>query len=585
MDKVDKVVQFFQDRVERYGAPYYTFAIFGLINYPIAYAFEHYSGVTRDSFFLRLLATMLCLFLLVQDFWPRFLKRFVPIYWYMTVTFCLPALGTFLLLRNSGSLEWLVNYSIGILILILVVDWLMFLFIYLVGAGMGVILFSLYYPAAPIWQADSHTTSVAIYLYTLVCLMAGVFARNREMFNAKLLLIKERLNKKLERQVVSRTSKLEEVVKHKNYFLNNVNHEIRTFVQIISNVSSGLSADWSTLDDARKKYFVQQLDKSSGKLLGLINNVLDLSKFDSGKMLFDMKVNNMEEVVKEIVEELQILANDKGIKIDFYKNKYIETRTLFDKERMSQVVRNLITNAIKYSPHNSKVRVDLIQKYATLPTDITINGLCISVRDEGVGIPKSELKTIFEPFKGSSKTTSVKVSTGLGLSISLEIVTAHSGVLWAESTEGNGSVFYCVLPYPNNRLSKDEDKSAKKKFHIVFVDDEEGCRVAGRMILENIGYSIKTCASGTDLLDYLKYTRRKIDLILVDMLMPDMEGIDAVRKIRLDSKYKEVPIILQTGIKYDIDLPELEKLSPLGYISKPYNKEQLRIEVEKFLGA
>jgi len=157
-------------------------------------------------------------------------------------------------------------------------------------------------------------------------------------------------------------------------------------------------------------------------------------------------------------------------------------------------------------------------------------------------------------------------------------------MIWAESNKREeGSTFYCVIPYPNNRIDPNEDKSDKKKINILFVDDEEGCRIAGRMILENIGYNVKLFSSGMDLMDYLEYTDKSVDIILLDMIMPDIEGVEIVKQLREQSRYKKTPIILQTGIKYDSDLIELQKFYPLGYISKPYNKQELQEEIEKYL--
>lgn len=585
MSKLDQIVEFFQKRVERYGAPYYTFAIFGLINYPAVLIFEQYSGIlSLESLFFRLIATVLCFGLLIKNFLPDLIKRFLPIYWYITVTFCISVLGTFLLIKNSHSLWWLMNYSIGILISILILDWIAFIISVALGIVIGCIIFYILHQSIE-WNAGHEDTVIALYMSVTTYALATVFARNKEMYNAKMLLIKDKLNEKLEEEVIKRTHKLEEAVNDKNYFLNNVNHEIRTPVQIITNISTNLVKNWSKSTEKQREEFAEQIKKSADKLFSLINNVLDLSKFESGRMLFDMKVNNLEVVTKSIIEEIKPLAEEKNIKIEFYKNRYIETRALFDKERISQALRNIITNSIKYTNNRGAIRVDLKQKYATLPSGITINGLCVAVKDDGIGIPKKELKKIFEPFGQSSKSKYSKTSTGLGLSISSEIISAHNGMLWAESNKREkGSTFYCVIPYPNNRVDPNEDKSDKKKINILFVDDEEGCRIAGRMILENIGYSVKLFSSGMDLMDYLKYTDRKIDIILLDMIMPDIEGIEIVKKLRQQgSKYKKTPVILQTGVKYDSDLIELHKFHPLGYIAKPYNKEELQEEIEKYL--
>ena len=587
MNKIDKIVQFFQERVERFGAPYYTFAIFGLINYPTAYIFEYYSEGLADSFWVRGLATILCFLLLLKDFWPKLFRRFLPVYWYLTVTVCLPVVCTFLLLKNGASLPWLMNYAVSILIVALVLDWFMSICSLFFGAVLGLVLFKIIYPGEVLWQADPQYTSIALYMYLITYLMVAVFARNKEMYNAKLLAIKEELNQRLEEQVISRTNEVEETLKHKNYFLNNVNHEIRTFVQIITNVSSGLIKGWDGLEGERRRGLAAQIDKSSSKLLLLINDVLDLSKFDSGKMRFTMTANNLDDIVQETVEELQILADEKKIKIESYKTQNLETITVFDQDRIAQVVRNLITNAIKYSGAGTVITVGLSEKDVTLPGGV-INGLCVSVKDQGVGIPEQELQSIFQPFEQSSKSNFSKVGTGLGLSISLEIVTAHRGMLWAENNKDEkGSIFYCILPYEKipvyveEENKKDEETVGTNKLQILFVDDEEGCRMVGRMILESIGHLVKEFSSGIELLDYLKHTEERIDLILLDMMMPGMDGIDVVKQLRLQQKYRDLPVILQTGMEFQLD-PSLEKHRPLGYVSKPYTKDALRKEIEKY---
>ena len=183
----NKIVQFFQERVKRYGAPYYTFAIFGLINHPTAYILEYYANVlSEDSLWIRAVAIVLCLLLAVKDHWPKKLKRFLPVYWYVTVTFCIPVLITFLLLKNNTSLWWLMNYGIGILILVLVLDWLMSLYSLLVGIATGLVLFLSIYHQDFSWKFDSETTAIALYMYVVVYVIAAIFVRNKEVYKEKL---------------------------------------------------------------------------------------------------------------------------------------------------------------------------------------------------------------------------------------------------------------------------------------------------------------------------------------------------------------------------------------------------------------
>lgn len=564
--------------------PYKVFVPIVLFNMFLLQVFEYHLGsINEYSVYSRSITTAICIALLVQEYWPQQFKKYIPTFWYFTVLISVPVITTFHLFQGKQSILHLSDYVLTIVLLVITLDWLMALIFLALGSTLGVLI-SYIIQKQIYWDASSTQTLAFLYIYSLVYISTSALTHSNIISNAKIIRLKDQLNNNLEREVISRTNALEESLNSKNYFLNNVSHEIKTPVQVITNLCSNLLDNWKNLSEQEKLILVEQLNYSGDNLFSLINNVLDISKFNSGKMLFDMKIHNMEDSVKSIVKELKPLASMKKIEIEVYKNKHIETRSMFDLERISQVIRNLLANAIKYSKEGGVIRIDIQQKYATLPTGITINGLAVSVKDQGPGISKKDLKKIFEPFGQSSKSKYAKGNSGLGLYISSEIVSAHNGLLWAESNiKSKGATFHCVIPYPNNRVSPNEDKSARKKFNVLFVDDEEGCRVAGRMLLDNLGYNVKTFSSGRDLLDYLKYTEKHIDLILLDVLMYDMGGIETVKTLRTNPKYKNIPIILQTGTRYDIDTPEMHKCEPIGYIPKPYNKEELNIEIEKFL--
>lgn len=564
--------------------PYKVFALIVLANIVLLSILEQsISSTTEYTSHARLISIMLCLILLAQKYWPNSTKKFIPLFWYFTAIISVPALSTFSLFQNKQSLLHLFECLLSSLILVILFDWLIALFCMAIGLLIGASM-SYYIQGELSWYASETETLTFLYVYLLVYISTSVLTHNNILSNAKILRLKDQLNQDLEREVISRTTALEESLNSKNYFLNNVSHEIKTPVQVVTNICANLLENWKKTSEEDKLKLMKQLSYSGSNLFSLINDVLDISKFNSGKMLFDMKINNIENTVRNIVHELIPLSTSQGVEIDVYKKKHIETRSMFDSGRISQVVRNLLANAIEYSESGDRIRIDIQQKYASLPSGITINGLCVSIKDQGSGISKKDLKKIFEPFSQSSKNKYTKGNSGLGLYISSEIVSAHNGLLWAESNiNGQGATFHCVIPYPNNLVRPDEDKSSRKKYNILFVDDEEGCRIAGRMLLDNLGYNVKTFNTGQDLLDYMKYTEKKIDLILLDILMPDIGGIEIVKILRTNAKYKNTPIVLQTGTKYDIDTPEMLKRSPIGYIAKPYNKEELNIEIEKFL--
>jgi signal transduction histidine kinase len=262
-------------------------------------------------------------------------------------------------------------------------------------------------------------------------------------------MLKEIQNSKenLEEKVVERTRDLEKMMQIKSQFLSNMSHEIRTPIHGIMNYVDFLVQDWEVLDRDQKYSFVKKLHHNSGRLLSLINNLLDLSKLDAGKMEFFMKKENMTIMVQDAIQECEALyENRKDISIEFMYDQEASYIASLDKERISQVIRNLFSNAIKFTP---KGMVTLSLKLVKFKKENgnKSQGIEFSIKDEGVGIPTEELLYIFDKFNQSAKTKTGAGGTGLGLTISREIIKAHQGIIWAVNNSNNiGSTFTFIIP-------------------------------------------------------------------------------------------------------------------------------------------
>ncbi len=249
-----------------------------------------------------------------------------------------------------------------------------------------------------------------------------------------------RLNNELintQRTLAKSNIQLDELNKQKNRFLSIASHDLRNPLGIIIGYSSFLLDDRDTnLTDDHKEMLSAIL--SSGQfMLRLINNLLDLSAIESGKTKPELVKGNLVLLIKTNVEHNSVIAQKKNIKISFQASDGIP-ETLFDQLKIEQVLNNLISNAIKFSPQNTEVMVKVYHKEGEV---------IVTVKDEGPGIPESELKEIFEPFKKTSvKSTDEEKSTGLGLSIVSSVVKAHKGRVWVESRPGEGSMFCFALP-------------------------------------------------------------------------------------------------------------------------------------------
>lgn len=235
--------------------------------------------------------------------------------------------------------------------------------------------------------------------------------------------------------------------KSKSEFLSNMSHELRTPMHAMLNYSSmGLTTLGENGSESLTKYF-RNIQTAGNRLLILLNNLLDLAKLESGKMEFNISANDFRSVVDETLIELDSLLSKKNI-YPIVQYSAINTTAHFDKNKMVQVLVNLMSNAIKFSPEESSIQITVEDVH--LPSNRGA-GLQCSIVDEGVGIPELEVSKVFEKFTQSSQTKTQAGGTGLGLSICKQIVEAHGGSIWAKNGKDSGAVFQFQFPLEGSR--------------------------------------------------------------------------------------------------------------------------------------
>ena len=246
----------------------------------------------------------------------------------------------------------------------------------------------------------------------------------------------------------------EEAARAKSEFLANMSHELRTPLHgILSFAGFGLRKYNSAGPEKIYDYFLQ-IDHSGQILLTLLNDLLDLSKLEAGKMNFQFQKEDLNAWIDVVLKEFRPLVVDKNLKIEYQKPEFSPI-AYHDQRRIMQVMRNLLSNAVKFSKAEGKIEVKVERK----------NGLIqVAVQDQGVGIPESELKTIFDKFIQSTKTKTGAGGTGLGLSICREIVTAHKGRIWAENNPNGGAIFKFLLPIEAGDIQTYEGVQVAKDF-------------------------------------------------------------------------------------------------------------------------
>lgn len=232
----------------------------------------------------------------------------------------------------------------------------------------------------------------------------------------------------------------EESMQARSEFLSNMSHELRTPMHAILNYAS-MGMKYAEIDTTGKlNKYLCNIQISGQRLLALLNNLLDLAKLESGKMMINMEKNNLFDVISHVKMELDSLLTAKNIKLIGINNSP-DALVLFDKHRIIQVLINLVSNAIKFSAENKTIEIT-IDDYGFEGQSFII----CSVKDEGIGIAQSELESVFDKFVQGSKTKSGAGGTGLGLSICREIIQAHGGKIWAASNDGQGCTFSFILP-------------------------------------------------------------------------------------------------------------------------------------------
>ena len=366
----------------------------------------------------------------------------------------------------------------------------------------------------------------------------------------------------------------------KTDFLSRMSHEIRTPMNAISGMTTIAK---SVLDDRGKVLdCLNKIEAANGYLLDLINDILDMSRIESGKMEINYESVQLPEQMAQLEALLQPQARQKGIHLQF-ECQYTKDRPLLcDALRLNQVLINIIGNAIKFTEPGGTVTVS-IEPVETAPK----LKLRFCVTDTGIGIEPSAMKRIFNAFEQADKSTASKHGgTGLGLAISSRLVQMMGGTLEVKSRVGEGSSFYFVLPmdYGASRQSAPARAAQKKvrvDFHhkkILLAEDNELNQDIARTILEMNGFEVTCAADGQEALNiFTSQPEGYFDAILMDIRMPVMDGLESTRRIRTCGRAdaRTVPIVALSANAFDKDSRKSLESGMNGHLSKPLQVEQL----------
>ncbi|MGI6069286.1 MAG: PAS domain S-box protein [Blautia sp.] len=381
------------------------------------------------------------------------------------------------------------------------------------------------------------------------------------------------------------------VSKAKTEFLSRMSHEIRTPMNAISGLT--LLAEASLDDKEKTAEYLKKIQHSNQYLLSLINDILDMSRIESGKIELNPAWTVLEETLLQLQEILQPTAAEKGVELVFHKEYPISYSVNLDVLRFHQVMINIIGNAVKFTPDGGRIEVTV--KLEGIRKGKAV--LHFSVQDTGVGIAPEARERIFHSFEQENRSTAFQYGgTGLGLAISSNLVRLMGGELEVDSTPGEGSNFYftIALPYREETVAKvsmesriKQKKADFKGRRLLVVEDNLLNMEIIVALLEMQGLVLETAENGLKAVQaFMNHLPGYYDGILMDVRMPVMDGLEAARRIRLSGKEdaRTIPIIAMTANAFDEDAQKSLESGMNGHLKKPIEMDRLLEMLDSCLG-
>lgn len=443
----------------------------------------------------------------------------------------------------------------------------------------------------PFWMTP---LAYLMYFLSVTAISLVIYTFQRRQLKLRRRLKIEKNQRKYERQLVQQ----------KLSFFTEISHEFKTpLTLMIGPLEEMLAKEGGLTPTGRKLNLV---NRNAHKLLNLINKLLDYRKIESGKIVLKLRESNIVPFVEEIFISFKELASHKNIKFNFYPEEP-EILAWFDKEKIEMVLNNIISNSFKYIGKGDAISITVSRQVNEKYPE---GRVVIRIRDNGIGIPRRHLGNIFDWFHRGETTGTM--SSGIGLSLAKKLIHLHKGEVFVDSVEGSGSTFSIKLPLSKNHFKPEElvsdsreeslitalessvtvkDSSLqsvieeevfnKKGFKsVLIVEDDEDIRHFLREYFEK-RYRIFEAANGKEALDVANHAHP--DIIISDIMMPEMDGIDFCKTIRDNIRTSHIPVILLTAKSSLTHHKEGIGIGADAYITKPFSPEILDLTVHNLL--
>ncbi|MBR1640375.1 MAG: response regulator [Treponema sp.] len=471
---------------------------------------------------------------------------------------------------ESGMPLWI---ALGLLFTLLLIEgkkcWIIFAINFL--GNLAVIVYAYFHPEI-MWHMDSKSDvyiDIMVAILTLVVTMGAIFKYQAYAY------------KRQQKDLIDAMIETQRATKAKSDFLSNMSHDIRTPMNAIIGYTEIAKKN---LDDRKKLVdCISKITLSSDHLLNLINDVLDMTKIESGKVTFEEETCNLRNIINEIQDMMMQTLLEKKIHLHIDTTQLLDETVSCDRLRINQILINLVGNAIKYSKANGNVWLSAIQLPDENENEILVE---IHVKDDGLGMSKEFVEKVFQPFEREYNSTKSGIAgTGLGLSITKSIIEMMHGSISVSSELGVGSEFVITVPFevPTLLEIEDEDEISGAKFdfagkRVLLVEDNAFNREIAVELLTDAGLEVDEANDGSFAVETLLRSQPGYyDAVIMDLQMPIMDGYEATRKIRSfeDIRIATIPIVAMTANAFSEDKKKALDCGMNAYLTKPINVKDL----------
>ena len=424
-----------------------------------------------------------------------------------------------------------------------------------------------------------------IFLYLLIFSIFWFWAYRTNLTHRKQ---EQKKDEKYKAELLIAAKKAEAANEAKTEFLQRMSHDIRTPINGIRGLVN--MADHYADDMEKQTEYRTKVKEASNLLLELVNDVLDMSKLESGEIVLEEIPFNLSSISREVFVVIEQMAAEQNIRVAWEKKEITHRDFIGSPGYVKRVMMNILSNAVKYNKENGQIYVSCVEIPSEQPEMTTMEFVC---RDTGIGMAEEFQKHIFEPFAQEHTGSRAKFAgTGLGMAISKKLVEEMGGTITFESKKGVGSTFVIRVPFKidldadKREESKDVSEKSIKGMHVLLAEDNELNMEIAEFLLQNEGAEVTKAWNGQEIVElFRKSEAGEFDVILMDIMMPIINGYEAAKRIRsLDREdAKKIPIIAMTANAFTEDRIRAKEAGMDEHIAKPIDVELLIKVIHKLV--